>query len=195
WLGVRPFALSRTDSTRPWIDPGPPPFFGTASHAEFRSNVVEVIRRSSELTPDDGVFIDISPASQGNNTLGANDGHGRLLNPITGLPYVPNIAKRGDFARALTEFWADGPTSETPPGHWNVIANDVADHPMTVKRIGGTGPVVDDLEWDVKMYLAINAAAHEGGCAAWSVKRYYNGWRPLSAIRYMGGLGQCTEPT
>ena len=23
-----------------------------------------------------------------------------------------------------TEFWADGPRSETPPGHWNTIAND-----------------------------------------------------------------------
>src|SRR5690349_14328943 len=35
WLGVRPFSLARTDSTKPWIDPGPPPFFGTASHAQF----------------------------------------------------------------------------------------------------------------------------------------------------------------
>src|SRR5581483_4779069 len=24
WLGVRPFALTRSDSTKPWIDPGPP---------------------------------------------------------------------------------------------------------------------------------------------------------------------------
>ena len=195
WLGVRPFAMRRTDATKPWIDPGPPPFFGGPTHAEFRSNVVEVIRYGSQLTPDDGVLVDISPASQGNNSLGANDGQGRLLNPVTGLPYVPNIVKRGDFARALTEFWADGPTSETPPGHWNVVANDIADHPSTVKRIGGTGPIVDDLEWDVKMYLALNAAGHEGGCAAWSVKRYYNGWRPLSAVRYMGGLGQSSEPT
>jgi hypothetical protein len=194
WLGVRPFALARTDSTKPWIDPGPPPFFGGASHAAFVSNVVEVIRHSSQLTPDDGVLLDISPASQGNNSLGANDGNGRPLNPVTGLPYVPNIAKRGDFARALTEFWADGPTSETPPGHWNVVANDIADAPSTVKRIGGTGPVVDDLEWDVKMYFALNAAGHEGGCAAWSLKRYYDGWRPFTAVRYLGLLGQSSEP-
>ncbi len=194
WLGVRPFALARTESRRPWIDPGPPPYFGGASHAEFRSNVVEVIRSGSQLTPDDGVTLDISPASQGNNNLGANDGHGRPLNPITGLPYAPNIAKRGDFARSLTEFWADGPTSETPPGHWNVMANDVSDHALTVKRIGGTGPIVDDLEWDVKLYFALNAALHDAACAAWSVKRYYDGWRPMSAIRYLGGLGQCSDP-
>ena len=194
WLGVRPFALARLDATKPWIDPGPPPYFGGASHAEFRSNLVEVIRYSSQLTPDDGVMLDISPASQGNNSLGTNDGRGRGVNPSTGQPYPPNMAKRGDFARALTEFWADGPTSETPPGHWNVMANDVSDHALTVKRIGGTGPVVDELEWDVKLYFALNAALHEAACAAWSVKRYYDGWRPMSGIRYMGGLGQCSDP-
>ena len=193
WLGVRPFALARTDATRLWIDPGPPPFFGGASHADFVSNVVDVIRYSSELTTSDIVTVDISPASFGNNTLGANDGNGRALNPVTGLPYTPNIVKRGDYVRALTEFWADGPTSETPPGHWNVVANDIADHPLTVKKIGGTGPTVDDLEWDVKVYFALNAAAHDAACAAWSVKRYYDAWRPLSAVRYIGGLGQSSE--
>jgi hypothetical protein len=195
WLGVRPFALERTDSSKPWIDPGPPPYYGGATHEQFRSNVVEVIRYSSQLTPDDGVTIDISPASFGNNTLGANDGRGRTNNPITGLPYTPNICKRGDFARALAEFWADGPSSETPPGHWNSIANHVSDDPNFVKRIGGTGPVLDDLEWDVKLYFTLNAALHDAGCAAWSLKRYYDGWRPLSAIRYMGANGQSSDPT
>ena len=193
WLGVRPFALARANATNSWIDPGPPPFFGTASHNEFVSNVVGVIRHSSELTPDDGVMLDISPAAQGHNTLGANDGSGRPLNPVTGLPYVPQIAKRGDFARALTEFWSDGPSSETPPGHWNVVANDIADHPLTVKKIGGTGPVVDDLEWDVKVYFTLNASAHDAACAAWGIKRYYDAWRPLSAVRYLGGLGQSSD--
>ncbi len=194
WLGVRPFCLARTDAAKPWIDPGPPPFFGGPTHAEFISNVVEVIRYSSQLTPDDGVLIDISPASQGNNSLGANDGRGRLVNPVTGLPYVPQITKRGDFARALTEFWADGPSSETPPGHWNVVANDIADDPRTIKRIGGTGPVVDDLEWDIKVFFTLNAAGHDAACAAWSLKRYYDAWRPLSAVRFLGGLGQASDP-
>src|SRR5262249_38252353 len=91
-------------------------------------------------------------------------------------------------------FWADGPNSETPPGHWNVMANNVADHPLTVKRIGGTGPIVDDLEWDVKVYFAVNAALHDAACAAWSLKRYYDGWRPLTAVRYLGGHGQSSNP-
>ncbi|MCU0771079.1 MAG: vanadium-dependent haloperoxidase [Verrucomicrobia bacterium] len=195
WLGVRPFALARDDAALPWIDlEGPPPLWGTASHLVFVSNVVEVIRRSSELTPADGVTLDISPGALGNNTLGANDGTGHPSNPATGLPYAPNVVKRGDFARVLAEFWADGPSSETPPGHWNVVANSVSDHTNFVRQIGGTGPVVDDLEWDVKLYFALNAALHDAGCAAWSLKRYYDGWRPLSAVRHLGMLGQSSEP-
>ncbi len=194
WLKVRPFAATRDDATKPWFDPGPPPFLGGVGDAAFRTNIVYVIRAGSELTPDDGVTVDISPGAYGNNSLGANDGTGHPVNPATGLPYAPQVVKRGDFVRILAEFWADGPNSETPPGHWNVLANQVADHPALVRRIGGTGPVVDPLEWDVKVYFALNAAVHEAACTAWSVKRYYDGWRPLSAIRYMAQLGQSSDP-
>jgi len=103
------------------------------------------------------------------------------------------MVMRGDFTRCLAEFWADGPSSETPPGHWNVIANQVSDT-MTTYRIGGTGPAVDRLEWEVKMYFVLNAAVHDAACEAWSVKRYYNAWRPISAIRHCGGLGQSSDP-
>jgi hypothetical protein len=195
WLGVRPFALERTDANKPWIDPGPPPFLNGVGDAEFRSNVVAVIRYASELTPDDGVTLDISPGAWGNNTLGANDGTGHSTNPVTGLPYTPNVVKRGDFARVLAEFWADGPSSETPPGHWNTLANYVSDYPGFEKRIGGgTNALVDDLEWDVKLYFALNGSLHDAACAAWSVKRYYDAWRPMTAIRYLGTNGQSTDP-
>jgi hypothetical protein len=207
WLRVRPYQLARIDPTLPWIDPGPPPFFGGLTHPQFVNEVVAVIRASSQLTPDDGATMDISPAVYGNNSLtyagvyggtngldGIYDGQGYTNNPITGLPYAPNVVKRGDYARALSEFWADGPNSETPPGHWNVVANGLADDPLLVKKIGGTGPVVDDLEWDVKAYFTVNAAVHEAGCSCWAVKRYYDGWRPLSAVRYLGGLGQSSDP-
>ncbi|MDB6153385.1 MAG: hypothetical protein JWL90_1838 [Chthoniobacteraceae bacterium] len=194
WLGVRPFVLGRADAAVPWIDPGPQPRLGGAGDAQFRSDVLEIIRRSSELTPDDGVMIDISPGLIGNNTLGMNDGIGRPINPATNLPYPANVVRRGDFARVLSEFWADGPNSETPPGHWNTIANAVGDHPSFGKRLGGSGPVLDDLEWDVKLYFALNASLREAACAAWSLKRYYEGGRPITFIRYMAGLGQSSFP-
>ena len=75
---------------------------------------------------------------------------------------------------SLAEFWADGPKSETPPGHWNVIANQVADSPGFELRIGGQGPVVDRLEWDVKTYFALNGAVHDAAVAAWGAKGYYD---------------------
>src|SRR5262245_41553117 len=152
-----------------------------------------MLRDASYLTPDDGVRIDISPASWGNSPLGTNDGHGYAVNPVTGAPYTPQLVRRGDFARVLAEFWADGPSSETPPGHWNALANFVADNTSFVKRIGGVGPVVDDLEWDVKVYFALNAAVHEAACAAWSLKRFYGGGRPSEYCRVMGPLVQCSQ--
>ena len=63
WLGVRPFALARTNATKPWIDPGPPPFFGGPTHTQFVKEVVACITAGSHLTPDDGVMIDISPGA------------------------------------------------------------------------------------------------------------------------------------
>ena len=195
WRDVRPFALERDDPTLPWVDPGPPPFWGQGDNTAFLAELVAVIERGSHLHPSDGVIQDFSPGSFGsNNTLGANNGAGHPFNPSTGQAYVANPMPRGDFSRVLAEFWADGPTSETPPGHWNSIANAVMDHPSFQRRIGGVGDVLDELEYEVKLYFALNAAVHDAACAAWTLKRYYDGWRPLSAIRYLAGLGQSSDP-
>src|SRR5687768_11783883 len=70
-IGVMPFALMRSSMQLPWIDPGPPPKLGKAGDEQFRREVVEVILRSSQLTPADGVEMDISPGAFGNNQLGA----------------------------------------------------------------------------------------------------------------------------
>ncbi|MBY0276805.1 FG-GAP-like repeat-containing protein, partial [Candidatus Binatia bacterium] len=189
WGSVTPFAIDF-----PSLVPGPPPrLHDPASDAEFKQQAVEVLRLASQLTPDDGAVIDISPGAFGNNPLGSNAGTGHPVNPVTGRPYPPQLVKRGDFGRVLAEFWADGPSSETPPGHWNTIANSVSDR-LTEKRIGATGPVVDDLEWDVKLYLALDGALHDAAVACWGTKRVYDSVRPISMIRYMGGLGQSSDP-
>ncbi|MGH2488216.1 MAG: vanadium-dependent haloperoxidase, partial [Candidatus Limnocylindria bacterium] len=193
WGHVTPFALPASEDGTP-IDPGPPPQLGTATDAAFKQAAVDIIRRSSELDPADGVMVDISPASQGNNTLGTNDGHGRDVNPATGEPYAPHRVPRADFARVLAEYWADGPNPETPPGHWNIVANSVSDALGEERRIGGEGPPVDRLEWDVKLYFALNGAVHDAAVAAWGLKGHYDSVRPLSMIRYMGGRGQSSDP-
>ena len=61
------------------------------------------------------------------------------MNPITGMPYDEQLVLRGDYTRVLAEFWADGPDSETPPGHWFVLLNGVSDNPLTVKKFRGEG--------------------------------------------------------
>jgi hypothetical protein len=178
------------------VDPGPPPELNDdpASEDAFKQAAVDALRDSSYLDPGDGATIDISPGAIGDNPLGTNDGDGYDVNPTTGDPYAPYEVLRGDFARALAEFWADGPESETPPGHWNAIANEVSDTPGLELRIGGEGPEVDRLEWDVKLYLALNGAVHDAAVAAWGVKGYYDSVRPISMIRYMGGKGQSSDP-
>lgn len=194
WGGVAPFALTRTDPLRPYHDPGPPPQLGGVGHAELRDSVVEVIRLQAMMDPTDPTTIDLSPGAHGNNTLGENDGAGRRFNPITGLPYASHVVPRADFARVLAEFWADGPHSETPPGHWNVLANEVADSPGFERRRFGTGPSLDPLEWDVTTYFALNAALHDAAIAAWGLKRAYDSARPICLVRYMSGLGQSSDP-
>lgn len=207
WGDVEPFALAGIPAggdppacgtvfgaPPPLFDPGCPPQLGGAGDAELKAAIVEVIQLSGTLDPTQGEMIDISPSAYLNNTLGTDDGIGRPTNPYTGQPYPPNVVNRGDHGRVLAEFWADGPHSETPPGHWNTLANYVTDHPLLgQKRIAGTSAVVNDLEWDVKLYFALNGAVHDAAVAAWGTKHRYDSSRPITLVRHMTGLGQSTD--
>jgi hypothetical protein len=126
WLQVRPYQLARIDPTLPWIDPGSPPRFGGATHAQFVKEAVAVVLASSQLTPDDGVTMDISPGAYGNSsldypgdygssTLNIYDGHGYPTNPITGQPYAANVVRRGDFARPMPG-GSNAPTTSSKSG-------------------------------------------------------------------------------
>ena len=94
-------------------------------------------------------------------------------------------APRGDQLRRLPR---------ALPPHWNTLANYVTDHPLLERRIGGDGPVLDPLEWDVKLYLALNGAVHDAAVCAWGLKGHYDYVRPITAIRHMAGLGQSSDP-
>jgi hypothetical protein len=83
-----------------------------------------------------------------------------------------------DEQKVIAEYWADGPRSETPPGHWNALAHGISyrDH--------------HTIDEDVKMYLALNGALFDASIAAWEAKRAYDCIRPISAIqhKYAGQL-------
>ena len=222
WGEVTPFALAEDDLTiherdgyryRVYHDPGAPPSLDPGGRyrqsAAYQWGFVLVSIWSSHLDPADGVLWDISPASIGNLPglprsveaypaffdlfEGGDPGKGHEVNPRTGLPYAPQWVPRADYARVLAEFWADGPDSETPPGHWFTILNYVNDHPALERRFRGRGPVLDGLEWDVKTYFALGGAVHDAAIAAWGLKGWYDYIRPISAIRGMAERGQSSD--
>ena len=198
WGGVTPFALRPTAADAPFawsdVDPGPPPQLGGEGDAAFKDGVLTVIRQSSWLSTDDAVRVNPSPAVSGQRPLGTHDDQGYPTNPITGEPYAPHVVSRGDYGRVIAEFWADGPASETPPGHWNVLANDVSYDAQVVKQIAGMGRTLNQLEWDIKLYVALNGALHDAAIAGWGSKAVYDYSRPISMIRHMGERGQSSEP-
>ena len=205
------------DGQQYWLyhDPGDPPYIDTLNGEgmteEYQWGFALVAVWSSLLDPSDNVMIDISPASIGNTditdfpqsvldlrnfynlTEGGDPGTGYAENPYTGLPYEPQMVPRGDYARVLAEFWADGPDSETPPGHWFTILNYVNDNEIFEKRFGGEGEILDELEWDVKAYFTLGGAVHDAAIAVWGIKGWYDYIRPISAIRYMADRGQSSN--
>ena len=217
WGSVVPFALREEDLTIHerdgfdyWVyhDPGPPPLIDVDPE-EYKWSHSLVAVWSSHLDPTDGVTMDISPASVGNVTAypgdfnghrdfyrlmeGGDPGVGHAVNPATGEAYQPQVVPRGDYTRVLAEFWADGPDSETPPGHWFVILNEVNDHPLMQARFRGED-ALDLLEYDVKAYFMLGGAMHDAAIAAWGIKGYYDYVRPISSLRAMADRGQSSDP-
>lgn len=97
-----------------------------------------------------------------------------------------------DKQKMIAEYWANGPHSELPPGHWDLFAQYVSarDH--------------HTLDEDVKMFFALTNAIFDAGIAAWDAKRVFDSVRPVTAIPYLfhgqqiqcwGGPGQGTITT
>ena len=224
WGDVVPFSLQAEDLSvferfgaqyQVYHDPGPPPYIDPDVPTEFDSDYkwghTMTAIWSSHLDPADSVMWDISPAAIGNlgyypSTIeeardyynlfsgGVNSSGGHPYNPTTGAPYAPNVVPRGDFTRVLAEFWADGPDSETPPGHWFTVMNHANDQPEMERRWRGSSEVMDTLAWDVMGYFAMGGAMHDAAISAWSVKGWYDYVRPVSAIRWMADQGQSSDP-
>jgi Domain of unknown function (DUF6851)/VCPO second helical-bundle domain len=84
-------------------------------------------------------------------------------------------AKLDDRAKMIAEYWADGPGSATPSGHWNLFAQAVS------RRDGHT------LDQDVKMFFALGNALLDVSVAVWDCKRLFDFVRPVTAIHYLYG--------
>ena len=76
-----------------------------------------------------------------------------------------------DEQKATAEYWADGPGTYTPPGHWSEIAQFVATkHKYRNSQC-------------IKLFFALGNALLDASIACWECKRYYNSVRPVTAIR------------
>lgn len=222
WGNVAPFALRSGDmdilpgfnggTYQVYHNPGFPPLLGSTGDNIYKWAFSMVPIWGAHLDPSDGVIWDISPGAMGNTPVssypasfneynqfydflnGGSIGTGRSLNPKTNAAYNSQFVPRGDYARVLAEFWADGPDSETPPGHWFTLLNYVTDHLEFVPKWKGEGAILTDLEWDIKSFFTLGGTVHDAAISAWSVKGYYDYIRPISAIRYMADQGQSSYP-
>ncbi len=192
WGYVTPFAITPDPERGLPVDPGAPPLLESERDA-FVADASLVVEFSSSLDPLADTTIDISPATIGDVELGTYDAVGRPTNPITGVAYEPNVVLEADYGRVIAEFWADGPDSETPPGHWNTLAITVGDTLESDDALTIDGQPVDRLEWDVKTGLALNGALHDTAIAVWGAKAHYDYARPISMIRYLGQQGNLRE--
>jgi membrane-associated phospholipid phosphatase len=78
-----------------------------------------------------------------------------------------------DRQKMIAEYWADGPETETPPGHWNLHAQFVSRRDR------------HSLDEDVKLYFILGNALLDAGIAVWEAKWHYDYVRPISAIRFL----------
>ncbi len=79
--------------------------------------------------------------------------------------------ERTEEQTQIAHFWADNAGTSTPPGHWNLIAQDVA-------RQQGTS-----LTENARLFALLNISLADAGILCWVIKFSYDFWRPVTAIQ------------
>jgi uncharacterized protein DUF6851 len=75
-----------------------------------------------------------------------------------------------DMQKMIAEYWANGPRTELPPGHWALFGEFVS------RR---DNHAVDE---DAKMFFALTNAIFDAGIAAWDTKQAFDSVRPVTSI-------------
>src|SRR5690606_6672991 len=80
-------------------------------------------------------------------------------------------------------FWADGPGTATPPGHWLMIAQAISE------ADGLT------LVENARLFALLSLAEADAGICSWDNKFAFEAWRPVTAIQRADEDGNpATEP-
>jgi PAP2 superfamily protein len=69
-------------------------------------------------------------------------------------------------------FWADGPGTATPPGHWLLIAEGISEQQHL------------SLLQNARLFALLGITVADAAIISWDHKYYYNNWRPVTGIQH-----------
>ena len=94
-------------------------------------------------------------------------------------------ANLNDTTKTVAEYWADGPHSVTPPGHWDLLSQFVLAQEISKKDKHA-------LSDDIMLFFILTNAIFDASIACWECKRYYDSCRPVSAVHFLFSGKQVT---
>lgn len=100
-------------------------------------------------------------------------------NQVKDLGSVNSTTRTADQSE-IAQFWNDPTGTSTPPGHWNMIADVVAQQ----KNLS--------LADATRMLAELNLTLGDAAIVAWDDKYAFNFWRPIQAIPVGGDNGALT---
>lgn len=92
------------------------------------------------------------------------------LNAVKQIGSASSTTRTSDQT-AIAHFWANGPGTTTPPGHWNVVAQIAAEQKQT------------SLSQNAHLFAVLNTTLADAAIVSWDAKYVYDLWRPVTAIR------------
>ena len=114
--------------------------------------------------PDDGRFRPPGPPALTSAKYALD------YNEIKALGAKEGSTRTADQSQ-IALFWADGAGTETPPGHWNRIAQEIG------AKLGNS------LEDNARLFALLNLAMADAAICAWDAKYTFDFWRPVTAIQ------------
>ncbi len=152
---------SNTISYTPGTDPGDwqptPPAFAAA-----------LLPHWGDVTPwvmaSDSQFRAIAPPALDSAAYAAD------LNQVKSLGSATSTTRTADQTD-IARIWAGGPGTATPPGQWNMIAQDLADSRNL------------DVYESARLFARLNLALADAAISCWDTKYAFDLWRPITAIQ------------
>jgi hypothetical protein len=125
------------------------------------------------ITPQWGQVIPFALSSGAQFRPGPPEQFGTKAYVEQAREVVSYSASLNDVQKVIAEYWADGPSSELPPGHWALFAQFVSERDS------------NSVDKDAKMFFAMTNAILDASIVSWDAKRFYDYVRPVTAIHVL----------